>query len=70
MAEFHLVHCSYGIQLCFDQEPLLNGRRIFHVQNYLSKCRQQKQKGINYSFNLFFTICSLLRVFVCVCVLM
>ncbi|KAH9670547.1 Endoribonuclease Dicer [Citrus sinensis] len=34
----------YGIQLCFDREPLLNGRRIFHVQNYLSKCRQQKQK--------------------------
>ncbi|KDO45679.1 hypothetical protein CISIN_1g0030621mg, partial [Citrus sinensis] len=34
----------YGIQLCFDQELLLNGRRIFHAQNYLSKCRQEKQR--------------------------
>lgn len=35
----------YGIQLCNDQEPLLNGRRLFQLKNYL-KCRQQKDKGI------------------------
>lgn len=36
----------HAINLCFDEEPLLKGRRIFQVQNYLHKCRQTKQKGL------------------------
>ncbi|KAJ4721643.1 Endoribonuclease Dicer-like [Melia azedarach] len=35
----------YGIQLCFDQQALLNGKHIFTVQNYLSKCRRKKEKA-------------------------
>ncbi|KAJ4721647.1 Endoribonuclease Dicer-like [Melia azedarach] len=34
----------HGIQLRFDQQLLLNGRHIFHVRNYLSKCRQRKER--------------------------
>ncbi|XP_068342103.1 endoribonuclease Dicer homolog 2-like [Pyrus communis] len=35
---------KHGINLCFDQQLLLNGRHIFRVQNYLLKCRQQTKK--------------------------
>ncbi|KAA8537034.1 hypothetical protein F0562_029512 [Nyssa sinensis] len=34
----------HGIDLHFDRESLLNGRHILYVQNYLQRCRQQKEK--------------------------
>ncbi|KAF9674540.1 hypothetical protein SADUNF_Sadunf10G0137700 [Salix dunnii] len=36
----------HSIQLCFDQEPLLKGRHIFPAQNFLFRCRKQKEKGL------------------------
>ncbi|KAM7272342.1 hypothetical protein ACFE04_027005 [Oxalis oulophora] len=35
----------YGITLSHDQQKLVNGRRIFTLQNCLSACRQQKRKA-------------------------
>uniref|UniRef100_A0A2N9FEH6 Uncharacterized protein n=1 Tax=Fagus sylvatica TaxID=28930 RepID=A0A2N9FEH6_FAGSY len=35
----------HGIKLRFGHESLLNGRHIFHVQNYLQRCRKQKEKA-------------------------
>ncbi|KAK2658225.1 hypothetical protein Ddye_004758 [Dipteronia dyeriana] len=35
---------SHSIRLCSDEDSLLNGRRVFHVKNYLDRCRQQKEK--------------------------
>ncbi|KAJ6718138.1 hypothetical protein OIU79_006129 [Salix purpurea] len=34
----------HSIQLCFDREPLLKGRHIFPAQNFLIRCRKQKEK--------------------------
>lgn len=34
----------HGINLCFEGEPLLRGKRIFKVHNYLQRCRSQKAK--------------------------
>ncbi|KAB5538633.1 hypothetical protein DKX38_016166 [Salix brachista] len=36
----------HSIQLCFDQEPLLKGSRILAAQNFLIRCRKQKEKGL------------------------
>eukprot|EP00257_Ricinus_communis_P014560 XP_015572262.1 endoribonuclease Dicer homolog 2 isoform X1 [Ricinus communis] len=35
---------QHGIKLHFDQQLLLRGRHIFPLQNYLNRCRQQKEK--------------------------
>ncbi|XP_041017414.1 endoribonuclease Dicer homolog 2 isoform X7 [Juglans microcarpa x Juglans regia] len=35
----------HGIKLRFDHESLVNGIHIFKVQNYLQRCREQKEKG-------------------------
>ncbi|KAJ6891882.1 hypothetical protein NC651_025165 [Populus alba x Populus x berolinensis] len=35
---------KHSIQLRFDQEPLLEGRHLFPVQNCLKRCRTQKEK--------------------------
>ncbi|XP_054796958.1 endoribonuclease Dicer homolog 2-like isoform X1 [Prosopis cineraria] len=35
---------KYGIQLCFENQQLYNGRHIFQVQNYLLKNRQVKKR--------------------------
>ncbi|KAJ9703323.1 hypothetical protein PVL29_004924 [Vitis rotundifolia] len=37
----------HGIELQFDGEKLLKGRRMFVVQNYLQRCRQQKEKELS-----------------------
>ncbi|XP_022864537.1 endoribonuclease Dicer homolog 2 isoform X3 [Olea europaea var. sylvestris] len=34
----------HGIKLHFENETLLNGRRIFTVQNFLQRCRNEKAK--------------------------
>ncbi|KAK0593324.1 hypothetical protein LWI29_034760 [Acer saccharum] len=34
----------HNIRLCSDEDSLLNGIRVFHVKNYLDRCRQQKEK--------------------------
>ncbi|KAI5574688.1 hypothetical protein BDE02_10G160800 [Populus trichocarpa] len=34
----------HSIQLLFDQEPLLEGRHIFPVHNFLNRCRTKKEK--------------------------
>ncbi|XP_059442582.1 endoribonuclease Dicer homolog 2-like isoform X2 [Corylus avellana] len=34
----------HGIKLRFDRESLLNGRHLFQLQNYLQRCRKQKEK--------------------------
>ncbi|KAG6645299.1 endoribonuclease Dicer homolog 2-like isoform X1 [Carya illinoinensis] len=34
----------HGIKLCFEHESLVCGKRIFQVQNYLQRCRNQKEK--------------------------
>lgn len=35
---------KHKINMYFDRQLLLKGRRIFQVQNYLQRCRQQKEK--------------------------
>ncbi|RVW27130.1 Endoribonuclease Dicer-like 2 [Vitis vinifera] len=40
-------HLRHGIELQFDGEKLLKGRRMFVVQNYLQRCRQQKEKELS-----------------------
>ncbi|GLT72572.1 hypothetical protein SLA2020_444960 [Shorea laevis] len=40
----------HGIKLCFDQDSLLEGRRIFQVQNYLTqRCRKRKERESSYT---------------------
>ncbi|BBH06838.1 dicer-like 2 [Prunus dulcis] len=39
----------HRINLCFDQQLLLKGRRVFQVQNYLQRCRQQTEKESNHT---------------------
>ena len=38
--------CRHSIQLLLDREPLLKGKHIFPVHNFLDRCRKQKEKGI------------------------
>ncbi|KAK4278616.1 hypothetical protein QN277_016440 [Acacia crassicarpa] len=35
---------KYGIDLCFEHQQLYNGRHMFHVQNYLCRSRQAKER--------------------------
>ncbi|KAL2526233.1 Endoribonuclease Dicer2 [Abeliophyllum distichum] len=51
----------HGIKLLFENETLLNGRRIFTVQNCLQRCRNQKTKEIsNTSCELPPELCSII----------
>ncbi|KAH0667918.1 endoribonuclease Dicer homolog 2-like isoform X1 [Solanum tuberosum] len=34
----------HGINICFEEEPLLRGKHICKVHNYLQRCRTQKAK--------------------------
>ncbi|KAK6144956.1 hypothetical protein DH2020_021776 [Rehmannia glutinosa] len=39
----------HGINLQYERETLLNGKRIFSVQNYLQRCRVPRPKESSYS---------------------
>ncbi|RDX61562.1 Endoribonuclease Dicer-like 2 [Mucuna pruriens] len=43
--EYYKNH--HGIELRFEYQPLLQGRSVFKVGNYLLKARQKKKKGQN-----------------------
>ncbi|PSS04962.1 Endoribonuclease [Actinidia chinensis var. chinensis] len=46
----HHYKQRHDIDLRFQREPLLKGRRIFLVQNYLQRCRQQKERESSNAF--------------------
>ncbi|CAN4114972.1 unnamed protein product [Withania somnifera] len=51
----------HGIDICFKREPLLRGKHICKVHNYLQRCRTQKtQESSNSSVELPPELCSLI----------
>lgn len=45
-------YCRHGINLCYDTQSLLKGRRIFHVQRQVPRGGQQTKKGSLAKFHL------------------
>ncbi|TQE05974.1 hypothetical protein C1H46_008398 [Malus baccata] len=50
----------YGINLNFDQRLLPKGKRIFEVQNYLQRCRNEKVKESSHTVELPPELCSVI----------